>query len=369
MAVWTEVGQSAIRGQVIAATGTTRGEQFVVNTTEGTHALPAVAAGTLDFVVPMFVVVWLTEASAGRAVVLQRFRADGEKIAGEIRVNTTDVSMDHAPAVARLVDGNFVISWVSADLTDGIRARIYAPDGTPLESDFRVATSEGVHVGPVGIGALQNNSFVIAWQGGTSFASTSALLQTFGPEGARIGPEKRPNFVGFTGDMAVAGLSSAGSDADTGRFVIVYSSSAGGSEERLVVGHGFSPDGEMGDGFNVTHRSDQSIGLDVTVTALPGASFVVAWTERKVAHVGDTTANNAKAAVCSEATASQPPSGAVVSTSTSGDQRLPCVVASLGELGLRVAFAWLDDSVSGADSANRSVQARVLSADLRPVEP
>ena len=48
-------------------------------------------------------------------------------------------------------------------------------------------------------------------------------------------------------------------------------------------------------------------------------------------------------------------------------RRRAAVAASADELGeTRVAFAWVDDSVSGAGSANRAVQARVLRGDLRP---
>jgi hypothetical protein len=32
-----------------------------------------------------------------------------------------------------------------------------------------------------------------------------------------------------------------------------------------------------------------------------------------------------------------------------------------------IAFAWIDDSVSGATSPNRAVQSRVFTGDLRPV--
>jgi hypothetical protein len=362
--VWTDVGDADIRGRVLLATGATSGDEFAVNTTtEGRHSLPAAAAGVVDFG-PGFVVVWIAETPHN--VLLQRFAANGTKVGGEVRVSTTDVNRDQRPAVARLVDSNVVVSWVSAHVDEGIHARIFRPDGTALGPEFRVNTSDGVHLGPLSIAPLQNNSFVIAWRGGRSFASTRAHLQIFDPTGAKVGPEKEPNFVGFTGDMALTFVDTQQLSAEPGHFLMARTSSTGGDEERLVIASAFGPDGDLQGEFNVTHLSEQSIASDVAIAALPGQRFAVAWTDRKVPHVGDTSGNNIKAMLCSEQS-SILPSPIQVSTTTDGDQTSPSVTASVGELGERIAFAWVDDSVSGSGSSSRAVKARVLSSELRPV--
>jgi hypothetical protein len=182
-----------------------------------------------------------------------------------------------------------------------------------------------------------------------------------------VGPEKRPNFVGFTGDIATAPIVSPDISAQPGRFATARISAAGG-EERTVIGAVFTPEGDIEAGdFNITRREDESGGSDVAAAPLPRGGFIVAWTERKVPHVGDTTGDNVKAMLCSTLGPLQP-SPIQVSSATSGDQRFPDVAVSVDELGeTRIALAWLDDSVSGAASANRAIQARVLpGATQRP---
>ncbi len=369
--VWNDVGGATISGRIIRATGAAPiAPEFPVTTTrQGAHSFPAAAAGILDGE-PGFVVVWLAETTAtadapGRNVMLQRFGSDGRRVDEEIRVSETAADLGHPPAVARLPDLNFVVTWVSADLAEGVRARVLRPDGAALGPDFRVNTSDGVHFGPLALSALANNSFVIAWQGGPNFGSTRPHLQIFEPTGSKAGDEKRPNFVGFTGDMAVAQIINPSPTGPQGRFAMARNSTAGGGEERMVVATTFTSDGDIEDGsFNITHRDDQSIGRDIAVAPLPSGAFVVAWTDRKVPRVGDPSGDNVKAMPCSGI---QPLLSAPVqvSSATSGDQRSSSVAVSVDELGeTRTAFAWVDDSVSGPGSSNRAIQARVLSGGM-----
>jgi hypothetical protein len=234
-----------------------------------------------------------------------------------------------------------------------------------LGDEFRVNSSTGVHFGPVISAPLQNNSFVIAWEGGPNFGSTSARLQIFEPTGAKIGPEKVPNWVGFTSEMAMTFLDAQFS-AEPGHFVIARTSSAGGGEERLVVVELFNQDGDLQVGFNVTHRDDQTIGRQPAVAALPNQRVVVVWTQTNVPHVGNPTGQDIRASFVSETQGTLTDPAMEVNTTPGGDQNRPCVAAIVDELGEVVAFAWVDDSVSGADSSLRAVKARVLSRGSVP---
>jgi hypothetical protein len=166
--------------------------------------------------------------------------------------------------------------------------------------------------------------------------------------------------------MALTFVDTPELDAEPGRFLMARSSSAGGGEERLVVASVFGPDGDLEHEFNVTRRTERSIGSDVAVAALPGERFVVAWTDRKVPPVGDVSGDNIKAMLCSDQSALLP-SPIQVSTTTVGDQRSPSVAVSVGELGEGIAFAWVDEQVSESGASRRAVNARVLSGQLRPV--
>jgi hypothetical protein len=365
--VWNGVGGAGLHGKIIRARGAASGQEFRIDTTaEGTHTLPDVAM--LGGFAPGFAVVWNGAGPSGRHVMLQRFAPDGRKSGDEVRVSTTDVNTDHGPAIARLPDLTFVVCWVSADLDEGVRAQVFQPDGTRSGEEFRVNTSGGVHLGRVVVAALQNNSFVIAWRGGSNFASAAhtARLQVFDPTGSKVGPEIVPNFVGFTGQLAMTFISNSDSTAEPGHFVIVHTSSAGGGEERFVNASLFGPDGDMRVTFSVTRPGDHSIGSQPAVAAMPGQRFMVVWTDEKVPHIGDTTGRNIKAVPCSETGGALIVSAIPVSASETGDQRSPCVATIVDELGEATAIAWVDDSVSGAGSSQRALKARVLTSKVNP---
>jgi hypothetical protein len=367
--IWNDLGGVDLKGKIIRARGVTTGEEFKVNTTAGTHTFPAVAM--MAGFAPGFAVAWAADGPMGRNVLLQRFAPDGTKTGPEIRVNTTDVNAGHRPAIARLPDLSFVVCWVSANLQEGIRGRIFRPDGTASGDEFRVNTSDGVHFGRIGIATLENNSFVVAWRGGSNFASAerTARLQIFDPTGSKVGPEIVPNFVGFTGEMAITFINNPNLGAEPGHFVIAHISDAGGGEERFVNASLFGPDGDMRVTFSVTRPDDHSIGSQLAVAAMPGQRFMVAWTDQKVPHVGDTTGRNIKAMPCSETEGALIQSlvpAIPVSASEEGEQSFPCVVTIVDDLGEVTAIGWVDDSVSGASSSRRAVKVRVLSNQPSP---
>jgi hypothetical protein len=96
------------------------------------------------------------------------------------------------------------------------------------------------------------------------------------------------------------------------------------------------------------------------VATLPNQRFVVCWTEASVS-AGNPTGQNIRAKIVS-ATLGSPDPTIEVNTTPGGDQNRPCVATIVGELGEVVAFAWIDDSVSGSSASFRAVKARLLSS-------
>ncbi|MBE0546373.1 MAG: hypothetical protein IH627_01690, partial [Rubrivivax sp.] len=80
----------------------------------------------------------------GKAVKLQLFSAAGAPIGGEQLVNTTTAQSQQAARVAALADGRFVVAWEDGSLSvnsqgagggPGIKAQLFAADGTRIESE------------------------------------------------------------------------------------------------------------------------------------------------------------------------------------------------------------------------------------------
>jgi hypothetical protein len=115
LVVWHDVGEVDLKGQIFHTDGEKRGDEFLINTTRGgTHTLPAIAmvfaGGNLGFIVA-----WIADLGPSTPVILlQRFAPDGTKHGGEILVSTSEVDPNHRPAIARLRNDFFVVSWVSA---------------------------------------------------------------------------------------------------------------------------------------------------------------------------------------------------------------------------------------------------------------
>jgi large repetitive protein len=359
--VWNDIGGVNLKGQIFGADGTTGGSAFPINTTtEGTHFLPA--AAMLSGFSPGFVVAWIAAGPAGRNVLAQRFDPNGTKRGGEIRVNSADVNTEHPPVIVRLTDLNFVVSWGSARLDEGIRARIFKPDGRTVGQEFGVNTSQGVHFAPIGT-ELDDGGFVIAWQGGPSFGRTFPRFQTFQPDGSKSGSETAPNLSGFHDEMAITFLS-APPDSEPGHFAIAYIAGTGG-EEKLLIASLFGPDGVLKNSTNITHNDDQSIASQVAMRALPNQRLVVTWTEKFVAHVGDRDEENVMAKILFEDSAAgvllPSTKNIQVNAPPPGNQNRPCVATLLTDGGREVtAIAWIDDSVSGAGASSRAVKARTF---------
>ncbi len=101
------------------------GETRVNTTTDSTqleHSIAALADGG-------WVVTWRDSAKEGtgngRGIFQQRYAANGEKVDGEIHVNTTIIGHQEAPQVTALPNGGWVVTWMSDANNDSIYERVY----------------------------------------------------------------------------------------------------------------------------------------------------------------------------------------------------------------------------------------------------
>lgn len=170
-------------GQVLDNFGDPIGPAFLVNSayTAGNQSAPAVARG----VDGSFVVTWQSDNQDGDGygIYAQRYGADGLPIDASFPVNTTTTGDQTAPDIAMDAHGNFVIAWQgdAGDGTTDIHAQRYAADGTPIDAELTVNHFTALDQVMPAVTMNNEGQFAIAWVSSHP-AST--------PEGEKLDAEK-----------------------------------------------------------------------------------------------------------------------------------------------------------------------------------
>jgi hypothetical protein len=149
---------------------TPHGGEFRVNTqTSGDQSGPAVAV--LDD--GSRVVVWTDGShtlgdSDGASVKGQRYDSSGVPIGGEFLVNTQTIGGQVAAFVRAVNGGGFVVVWndgsgVSDGSFSGVDAQVFDSAGNRVGGELHVNTQGYSTQAPTGIARLSNGGFVITW--------------------------------------------------------------------------------------------------------------------------------------------------------------------------------------------------------------
>ncbi|HEX3553403.1 MAG TPA: hypothetical protein VIA62_09255 [Thermoanaerobaculia bacterium] len=161
--------------------------EFVVNTfTAGNQTLPAVAAspdGTL----------WITWFEAGQppfGIKARRFAPSGSPLGPELWVHTgldpaTVFTASPGPRIGATADGGFVVVW--ADSPD-VLARRFDRNGAPLSSELRVDPSLSfASISFPDVAVAPDGSFAVAWVR-SDVLGDAVLARRFDPQGQPLGP-------------------------------------------------------------------------------------------------------------------------------------------------------------------------------------
>lgn len=95
------------------------------------------------------------------------FGSDGVALGHEIKVNRYDVSGQRNPVVAAAPNGRFVVAWQSFGQdgdNEGVYARLFARDGTPVTDEFRVNEETRSAQAFPAVATDAAGNFVVAWQ-------------------------------------------------------------------------------------------------------------------------------------------------------------------------------------------------------------
>jgi len=216
---------SAILVRVFGSDGTARGPASVVNTTtSGPQSLPVVTALEGGG----FVVAYTSNPTSANSDIEARiYKPDGTPLNDSFIVNTTTEFNQTAPSVTALADGRFMVAWSSAATSVGvpppqtiIRGQLFEADGTVVGDEFRINTEITTTVSNVKLTTLADGSVVATWQGsvnGEVLATKIIVPSTEEPNSAPTGLALTGNSVAENSDIGtvVGTLSATDADGDT----------------------------------------------------------------------------------------------------------------------------------------------------------
>lgn len=286
VAVWTDYSRtgvdnlgSSVKAQVFSASGQRLGGETLVNSVFNGDQTTAVAVALSS---TSYVVAWVDQSGNENqtGIRAQILNTDGAKVGDEIRVNTTTFGTQHAPSLARLADGRFVVTW--SDMSAGpfnadVRGQIFTASGQPIGSEFRINTTTIGNQYNGAVTATVDGGFVVAWSDysgvGDDNDTSAVKAQAFDADGRMVGTEIVVNATTAQGQEgpALATLSD-------GSVIVVFQdfSSLSGSSSYKIRAQGLHLSGDQIDGgagtdFANIDRSDANTDLvfDLTNPAVP----------------------------------------------------------------------------------------------------
>ncbi|MEA3002626.1 MAG: hypothetical protein QOH81_1414, partial [Sphingomonadales bacterium] len=311
-----------------------------------------------------FVVTW-TDGSfradgTGTGIKAQIFDSVGHASGSEFLVNTLGNAVQQNPGVASLPGGGFVISWMS-DAGDssapGIDAQIFDAAGQKVGGEIHVNTTTAGVQQDTHVAALAGGGFVVSWEDDSGTAGdvsgAAVRLQIFDASGTKVGAELLANTTtaGSQNQAVVAGLAGGG-------FVTIWTDASlqgGDASGTSVKAQLFGTSGaKIGTEFlvNTSTAFNQNTA---TVEALPSGGFVAAWADQS--RVGGDTSGSAIKAQLFAADGSRVGSEFLVNTTTLGTQFQPSVTL-LSSGGF--AISWTDNGATGVDGESTAVRAQLF---------
>ncbi|TAN58537.1 MAG: calcium-binding protein, partial [Rhodospirillales bacterium] len=225
-----------------------------------------------------YVVTWtsLYQDGSNYGVYARRYDAGGNPLADEFLLNqTTDLDQANS-SVTVLADGSFLVAWnsnhISANSWD-IYARHFNRDGSPQSGEFRVNTNVINEQSTPAVSKLADGGFVVTWQSdGQDGSSYGVYGQRYNALGVSQGAEFRLNQFtsSIQGDSQVIGLKNGG-------FVAVWASDSQDSSYYGVYGRIYDANGmPIGSEFCINERTQYS-QWQPAVAATDDGGFAVAW--------------------------------------------------------------------------------------------
>jgi hypothetical protein len=344
--VWADRASGNIKGQMLGVAGVPSSTEFNVNFpgTPGTkRALPAVITTSLGLVAA-----WIEQLPGGKPQIKIR-TLDQDTLSGpESQVSTAEVEPLIRPALAALPDGGFIVVWADKRADERIRAQPYSSDGSKNGPEFRANTVPGLHRYPI-VACLTNGNIVIAWRA-RLLGPLLVHFQIFNATGP-VGTEQTTTLD--VTEIAMTAL-------DSGGFVIAHVRSAldgeAGFETTIAQASVFEANGSFAN-LRFAATSGRILSSWPTLVSLPGARFLLAWTQVNVDNPAAGTNVVARIFSASQGAIGQ---ALQVNTSSGGTRFSLSAAATSGPGGDTAFLAWADDDQKGVDKSGRAIEGRPL---------
>ncbi|WP_196941948.1 beta strand repeat-containing protein [Pseudooceanicola algae] len=361
---------SALKAQRYAVDGNAMGTEFLVNSeTEGSQSTPAVTGLADGGWAITWTTSDTTQDGSDYAIKARVYAADGTAVGSEILANSETLGRQFSPSVTSLGDGGFVITWTTSDVSqDGsssaIKGQVFAADGTVVSDEFLVNSQKANAQTFSSVTGLTDGGFVVTWKtiDTTSDGSSRGIrAQLYAADGTAIGTERNVVskdpigliYVADDGPATVTALSNGG-------FVTAweewgYSEGDEGHRSSLIARIYTENGSALGRAFTVVSDWNESQG-EPSVTGLANGGFVIAWSTSDPTEDGSGHAIKAQVYT---ADGTEVADELLVNLDATGDQISPSVTG-LADGGFIITWQTDDTAQDGSGSA---IKARAFNAD------
>ncbi|OQW33699.1 MAG: hypothetical protein A4C66_04015, partial [Nitrospira sp. HN-bin3] len=179
---------TGVFGQRFAADGSRIGGEFQVNTsTASNQQYPE-----LDFAADgSFVTTWVTQSGGPARTYFQRFDASGNKVGGEVVLNTGSSSDQILDSLHVKADGSFIVTWTEGTgVAAEVYGQLYDANTNPVSSAFQINQyTTGVQQYSI-VRADANGNFVVVWESqGQDGSGNGVYMRRFAADGTALGNE------------------------------------------------------------------------------------------------------------------------------------------------------------------------------------
>jgi hypothetical protein len=228
-----------------------------------------------------YVISWTSDSQDGwgTSVHGQRFAANGVPVGSEFQVNTYTPYNQSEATITGLTGGGFVVAWTSQNedgSTYGVFAQRFDALSVPQGSPFLVNSNTASNQSQADIAALPGGGFVATWYSDSQSGEYAAVyMQRFDANGAKVGPETKVNTsTGFTGNYQAEPAVASFAD---GSFVIAFRSDGEDGSGTGVYFQRFAANGSaLGAEARANSFTDGN-QYETDVTVLQDGRFVIVW--------------------------------------------------------------------------------------------